>query len=123
MIEQNSLYRDLDGLDSQCWHYVLESDAKPIAYARLIPPQPDHMVVHLGRLAISESHRGKGLGRAIMLDLLAECDNLYPRLDIAISAQAHLRPFYRSLGFECVGEIYDDGGVDHIDMVKTAVRT
>ncbi|MBD1390244.1 GNAT family N-acetyltransferase [Neiella sp. HB171785] len=120
MIEQNSLYRDLDGLDNQCWHYVLEDERQPIAYARLIPPYGDHQVVHLGRLVIHKDYRGQGLGRDIMVDLLAECDALFPQLDVAISAQAHLREFYRSLGFECVGEMYDDGGIDHVDMVKTA---
>ncbi|MBW8190440.1 GNAT family N-acetyltransferase [Neiella marina] len=128
MLEQNSLYRDLDGLDQTAWHYIIEENNQPIAYARLIPPHvpannnvstiQDHDV-HIGRVVIAERYRGKGIARKLMNDLIAESRNLFPNNAIAISAQAHLTGFYESLGFECVGEIYDDGGVDHIDMINT----
>ena len=45
----------------------------------------------------------------------------YPGAGIRIGAQAHLQKFYGSLGFEPVGEIYDEDGIPHIDMVKAAV--
>ena len=36
-------------------------------------------------------------------------------------AQAHLQGFYGSLGFEPVGDVYDDAGIPHIEMVKAPV--
>jgi predicted GNAT family N-acyltransferase len=35
---------------------------------------------------------------------------------VALTAQAHLLPFYRSCGFEPAGEPYDDFGRTHVDM-------
>jgi len=35
---------------------------------------------------------------------------------VALTAQAHLLPFYRSFGFEPTGEPYDDFGLTHVDM-------
>lgn len=123
MIEQNSLYRDLDGFDEVSWHYILQEKEKTIAYARLIPPQAYENVaeadVHLGRLVVAKEYRGTGLARKIMEDLIEQSCSLFPNRRIAISAQAHLTGFYESLGFVCEGELYDDGGVDHIDMIKT----
>jgi predicted GNAT family N-acyltransferase len=35
---------------------------------------------------------------------------------VALTAQSHLLPFYRSFGFEPTGEPYDDFGLTHVDM-------
>ena len=41
---------------------------------------------------------------------------LYPSLNIRISAQHYLLQFYSSLGFTPVGEIYLEDEIPHIEM-------
>jgi ElaA protein len=51
-----------------------------------------------------------------MDEALSFCREQYPGLPVALTAQAHLVPFYRSFGFESTGEPYDDFGLTHVDM-------
>ena len=51
-----------------------------------------------------------------MDEALSRCRERYPGLPVALTAQAHLLPFYRSFGFEPAGEPYDDFGRTHVDM-------
>src|SRR3984893_15893266 len=44
------------------------------------------------------------------------CRENYTGLQVMLTAQAHLVPFYRSFGFEPTGEPYDDFGLTHVDM-------
>ena len=37
--------------------------------------------------------------------------------DVCISAQFRLVNFYENLGFETVGEVYLEDGIDHIKMI------
>ena len=65
-------------------------------------PDPIPVVV-LGRLAISESHQGKGIGKALMRDAIARIANAGDEIGIrgvvvhAINQSA--KSFYLSLGF------------------------
>ena len=43
---------------------------------------------------------------------------LYPHQPVKISAQVYLEQFYRSFGFEVVGDAYDDGGIPHVGMIR-----
>ena len=37
---------------------------------------------------------------------------------IRIGAQAHLQSFYRQHGFETVGDLYDEDGIAHTEMLR-----
>jgi ElaA protein len=47
---------------------------------------------------------------------LASCAEHWPGQSIELGAQAHLSGFYRSLGFEAVGETYVEDGIPHLHM-------
>jgi ElaA protein len=51
-----------------------------------------------------------------MEEALLFCREHYPDLQVALTAQAHLVPFYRGLAFEPAGEPFDDFGLTHVDM-------
>ncbi len=51
-----------------------------------------------------------------MDEALLFCREHHPGLPVALTAQIHLVPFYRGLGFEPTGEPYDDFGLTHVDM-------
>jgi ElaA protein len=69
---------------------------------------------------VALSLRGKGIGEALMKQALARSAALYPGMAIRISAQARLERFYQRLGFVSVGDLYDDTGIAHVDMLAPA---
>lgn len=130
IVEQQSIYPDIDGLDQPALHILgtinngrdKESDNEInnelVGYARILPPGRKYAEAAIGRVVISPNARGLGLGHAIVEFCVTTIHSNYPNKSIKLSAQTHLQPFYQSFGFESQGEIYDDGGIDHIDMVK-----
>lgn len=118
IVEQQSLFPDLDGLDQQARHLLLMLDGKLAGYLRL--RGPDHhggREIILSRVVLHKDARGQGLGRVIMEAALAEARRRYPDVPVSLSAQIDQEAFYTSLGFKRIpGEPYDDAGILHIDM-------
>lgn len=118
IIEQQSIYRDLDFLDQKATHLMGMMDDKLAAYMRLLPPgtvYPDSFCV--GRFVTAPFARQQGLGKAAIeqaRDYFKKIDSNTP---IRGSAQLYLVKWYESLGFQTEGQPYDDGGVPHIDVV------
>lgn len=114
VVEQASLYADLDGRDARAEHLLVRRGGGLIGCLRVIEPDP---LVRIGRVAVAAAARGHGLARGMMELALQRANETYPHRDVAVSAQTYLEPFYRSLGFVTVSAPYDDGGIPHIDMV------
>ncbi|MCK4608882.1 MAG: GNAT family N-acetyltransferase [Gammaproteobacteria bacterium] len=121
--EQKCTERDLDGLDKEAIHiYAVENDGL-FAVARILPPgvyRPN--IVSFGRLAIKQSYRSKGYGKAIMCHVIQYIDRHYPDIPIEFSAQLYLQHFYEELGFKAIGDVYEEAGIAHISMVKQSVE-
>ena len=113
VVEQGSPYPDLDGFDRDAWHLLLRLNGALIGYLRLIPAPPS---VRIGRVTVTASMRGRGLGRRLMEEALLFCHAQYPGPPVVLTAQVHLVPFYRSYGFEPTGAPFDDFGVQHVEM-------
>ena len=112
VVEQRSPYPDLDGLDQGAWHLLLRAEGTLAGCLRL-PPPPG---LRIGRVAIAADLRGHGLGRRLMTEALAFCRTQYPDVPVLLTAQTYLVTFYRSFGFEPIGEPYDDFGLTHVNM-------
>jgi ElaA protein len=121
VVEQNCVFPDMDGRDPHCEHLCGWDGAELVAYLRLVPPGVRTPEVSLGRVVTAPSARGRGLGRAVMLEGLARCAQRYPGQAVKVSAQQHLEAFYGSLGFVTQGAPYDEDGIPHVDMVKRPV--
>ncbi|MGC1308747.1 MAG: GNAT family N-acetyltransferase [Phormidesmis sp.] len=122
IVEQKCLYLDADGLDRDAWHlFGCDLHGTLIAYARLLPPNTRYKEPSIGRVIVSQKVRGIGLGRQLIHRCIEQCESEYPGETIRVSAQTYLEKFYRSFGFESVGQSYDDGGIEHIGMVKRDV--
>jgi ElaA protein len=111
VVEQRSPYPDLDGLDHSAWHLTARAEGTLAGYLRLIP-RP----LRIGRVAVAAPLRRHGLGRRLMDEALLFCRKHHPGRSVALTAQAHLVPFYRGFGFEPTGELFDDYGLTHVDM-------
>lgn len=118
VVEQGSPYPDLDGLDQSAWHLLLRAECELSGYLRLLP-RP----LRIGRVAVAAPLRRHGLGRRLMDEALLCCRHHYPGHAVTLTAQTYLVPFYRSFGFEPIGEPYDDFGVPHVDMTLSATNT
>ena len=121
VVEQNCVFPEMDGRDPLCEHLCGWRGDELVAYLRLVPPGIRTPEVALGRVVVAAGVRGTGLGRAAMREGLARCALRFPGQPVKVSAQAHLEPFYASLGFVTVGAPYDEDGILHVDMVKAPV--
>lgn len=119
VLEQTCLYQDMDNLDQDCIHLMgIDSANKQLAaYARMVPPGVSFPELSIGRIIIAQAYRGRGMGIELVQRSINLCRELYEPQAIRIGAQAHLQSFYGSLGFIPDGEVYDEDGIDHIEMV------
>jgi ElaA protein len=124
ILEQQSIYQDLDGLDQQARHVMCYADATKqvlTAYARyrsLAAKNDIATTVQIERMVVASAWRGQGLGEKIMHTMLQEIDIRHASCEVSLSAQLSAQGFYHKLGFINHGDIYDDGGIDHIGMLK-----
>ena len=81
VVEQESPYPDLDGLDQHAWHLLLRIDGELAGYLRLM-----QMPVRIGRVAVSPHLRGRGLGRRLMEEALGFCRERYAAQEIVLAA-------------------------------------
>ena len=72
--------------------------------------------VKIERVVLDKSVRGQGLGKRLMKLMLNDIIINFPKKSIVLSAQVGVCSFYRSLGFITQGEVYDDGGIEHVSM-------
>jgi ElaA protein len=112
IVEQESPYPDLDGLDQHAWHLLLRMEGELAGYLRLM-----QMPVRIGRVAVAPHLRGRGLGRRLIEEALGFCREHYAAQEIVLAAQLDIAPFYASFGFAVASEPYDDFGVRHVDMI------
>ncbi|SDS54927.1 ElaA protein [Mucilaginibacter mallensis] len=117
VVEQNCVYQDADLKDSKCHHLMIFGDDELLAYARLVPPGLSFTEMSIGRVVTSSKGRGSGNGRLLVALAIEKCREIFGPGPIKIGAQAYLRKFYGSFGFQETGEIYDEDGIPHIDMI------
>ena len=118
VVEQNCVFQDADNKDQRCYHLMGYIDSDLAAYARLVPAGVSYEQISIGRIIIAPSFRNTGIGKALMRQAIDQCHNLFNKTPIKIGAQFRLKHFYESFGFEQIGEVYDEDGIDHIHMVK-----
>lgn len=96
-----------DEHDATCLHYLAGEDA---GTARIIAKGD---IAKIGRVAVTLSHRGTGLGFKIMSALMEDARTRGFAL-AELESQTYAIPFYERLGFVAEGPEYDDGsGIMH----------
>ena len=113
-------YQDPDDADKQSWHLLGYGDDGALqACLRVVDPGVKYAEPSIGRVVTAREARGNGTGRALMQEGLARCGEAWPGRAVRISAQAHLQPFYGSLGFVAVSDEYLEDDIPHIEMLRT----
>ncbi len=119
ILEQDSIYLDLDGKDLQASHMLGTVAGGLCAYQRCLPPGASYPESSLGRIVVAPKWRGHSLGRELVSRGIAYNLSTWPDSGICISAQAHLQPFYSELGFCGEGPEYQEDGIPHRKMRYT----
>jgi predicted GNAT family N-acyltransferase len=96
-------------------HVVAYLDGRPVGTGRLLLDPSPGQNAHVGRVAVLRDHRGRGLGKAIMLALHEEARRRGYR-GITVAAQLHAIAFYESLGYVARGDVFLDAGIEHRSM-------
>lgn len=101
-----------DEADEQALHLLaLDSARRPIGTARLLSSG------QIGRMAVLKTWRKRGVGSALLNQLLAIADQGdYPTL--FLNAQQSALPFYARHGFEAEGDIFHEAGIPHQRMTR-----
>ena len=120
VVEQDAAYLDADGADLEAAHMLCREGAALIAYQRMLGPGIKYPESSIGRIVVQPLLRGQDLGRELVRRGIEHNTRCWPGVDICISAQAHLEPFYGTLGFVGEGEIYDEDGIPHRKMRYSA---
>lgn len=118
VVEQQCIYLDPDGKDSKALHLLGYEGEELAAYTRLFAPGDYFREASIGRVAVSQEFRGRGLGREIMQASLEAVEDRFGQVPICLSAQSYLRRFYEELGFRIEGDEYLEDGIPHILMLK-----
>ena len=118
VVEQNCIFQDIDGKDQQCYHLMGLVENNLVAYARLMPAGVSYNFISIGRIATSSKYRNKGAGKALLDTAIEKCNELFGRQAIKIGAQLYLKNFYESFGFIQIGEVYDEDGILHVEMIR-----
>ncbi|MCK6506536.1 GNAT family N-acetyltransferase [Myxococcota bacterium] len=120
---------DVDGLDPQATHFLVEWRADESGYVdegwvavgtarlRRVQAEDGQPVGKIERVAVLREHRGRGFGVAVMAEVEAEARR-WGMLRVKLAAQEAAVPFYLSLGYRAYGERFMDAGIPHFWMDK-----
>lgn len=108
VIEQNvPVELEWDEGDDVSTHAVAyDEQGHPVATGRLLPDG------HIGRMAVSQSLRGKGIGKQVLIALL-EHARQEGHQELALHAQTHAIRFYERQGFIAEGEEFIEADMPH----------
>lgn len=102
-----------DGIDPACVHAIAQDhEGNAIGCGRLLPDG------HVGRMAVRAPWRGRGVGSALLVHLVALAA---ARGDakVMLNAQTQALPFYARHGFAVVGEPFDEADIPHVAMERS----
>lgn len=100
---------EYDADDERATHVLALSGDQAVATGRLIL-HDDH--ARIGRMAVLADFRKRGVGRAILEELLRAAREQGVQR-IVLHAQVQALGFYESLGFRAFGEVFDEAGIPH----------
>lgn len=118
VVEQNCVFQDADNKDQYCYHLAAWDGYSLAAYARLVPPGVSYPEMSIGRVITAMKYRGAGIGRQLLQNAIVNCTLIFGEKPIKIGAQLYLEKMYNSFGFQRVGDIYLEDGIEHVHMYR-----
>lgn len=122
VVEQACAYQELDGRDDSAWHLLGQRRGHVLACLRVLLPPGGKLAAikryRIGRVAVDETERGKGLGREMLLMAEHRVAAVADHAEIVLDAQSYLLPFYLALGYSINGTEFLEDGIPHVPMNK-----
>jgi predicted GNAT family N-acyltransferase len=106
---------EFDGKDETAEHLLAYLDNQPVGTARIRYLSPK--TAKIERLAVLSTARGLGIGKELMekaVEIAAQNDVE----EVVIHAQDYVKRLHQKIGFEQVGESFDEAGIAHVKMLK-----
>lgn len=111
---------EYDEHDLAAVHVVVTTqDGKPVATARLVKKEKGVSV--LGRMSVLMAHRGEGLGRLMLGELMRFARRRHDVL-VMLHAQSHAVAFYKKMGFKVEGDPFLEANISHVKMVTDVTK-
>ena len=104
---------ELDELDVECVHALIEVEGKAVATGRLCPDG------RIGRIAVLRDFRALGLGGEIMQALISAAEQRGQH-ETYLHAQCRALGFYAQHGYVAEGPEFDEAGIPHRQMRRIA---
>ena len=105
---------ELDVFDPTAKHALAYVGSECVGTARLIALPRN--VGRIGRMAVLQAYRRRGIGRQLLNALLESCKS-QGVAQLELHAQLSAMPFYEQFGFIAQGEMYYEAGIAHRDMI------
>jgi predicted GNAT family N-acyltransferase len=128
---------ELDRDDRRAIHFLAFAGPQAVGTARVVWNRGS---AKIGRMAVLKSYRGRGVGKKLLKRAIATAQKTEIRekrsevgrqksgsknkkplhrgaRTIYLHAQVPVIGFYESMGFSCVGRIFDEAGIPHQKMI------
>ena len=105
---------EMDELDNEAIHVLASVDGEPAGCGRLLLKGNE---AKIGRVAVLRNMRRCGIGAGICKLLIAIASD-HGAEKVRLGAQLTAVEFYESLGFEKEGSVFEEAGIEHINMTK-----
>jgi ElaA protein len=115
VLEQQCLFPDMDGRDTEALHLLGGFGDAVQAGLRIFPPI-EKGVWHIGRIVLAPTVRGQGYAHEMIRMAIAHCHAVAPDATIEIEAQTGLQSWYGQFGFTAVSRPFILDGLSHVRM-------
>lgn len=106
---------EFDGMDEFCNHYLAKINEFPIGTARV--REKKRGIFKIERMAVLKEYRMKGVGRALIREILDQYVINRKQDQITLNSQIDAKDFYKKFGFVEVGKEFVEANIKHIQMV------
>ena len=106
---------ELDEDDLTATHAIAMVNGKVVGAGRVL--YLDSGDAKIGRMAVDEAWRRKGIGRHVLMSL-EEAARQRGSREAILHAQTYVKSFYASHGYIEEGEVFLEVGIEHVQMRK-----
>ena len=106
---------EFDGLDQTATHLLAYLENQPVGTARI--RQIDRKTAKIERLSVLPLARGKGIGKKLMVTAIEFATSQNYHI-VVVNAQKYIKSLYQELGFEQVGNVFEEAKIPHVKMTK-----
>ena len=111
---------EIDANEAYCIHFVLYDDKDKAAATVRLLPNKDLTQLILQRMAVLEAYQGQGLG-SILLKEAEDFAQEQSFQTISLHAQLRALKFYLNNGYQEIGKIFEEAGIQHITVEKSLI--